>query len=162
MCYRVDVEDEYKRSKSKLLRYTLLFSLILAIILVADTLLIILTKGDYRVSLSISIIITILFSWFAIYFFTNIYGDINAYYRYFKSFNSGVKATEEVEVIKIDDALTLVNGLYVYPIYIKSFNGLDVTEKTVYTLDKNYKFLVGCKYTFVTYQRIVIEADNHL
>ena len=162
MVYRVDVSDEYQRSKSRVFRYTLLFSLCLTFTLLTDALLIILTKGDYIVSLSIAIVVTVLFSWFAIYFFTNMFNDVNAYYRFFKSYESGIKATEEVEVIKKDDELTLVNGLYVYPIYIKCFDGLTIQEKIIYTLDKNYKYLEGCRYTITTYQRIIIEAENHL
>ena len=65
MIYSVDVGDEYKKSKSKLLRYSLLFALILTITLVADTLLIIFSKERYIVSLIIAIVITSIFSYFS-------------------------------------------------------------------------------------------------
>ena len=104
--------------------------------------------------------ITILFSWFAIFFFVNIYKDVNARYRYFKGYDSGIKAIEEVEVLKKGDELTQVNGLYVYPLYIRSFAGLDSRDKIVYSLEEvNYQ--PGDKLTITTYQRILLKAESH-
>ena len=161
MLYSVDINEEYKKSRSKLIRYTLLFSLVLTVTLTADTLLVVLTKGNYIVSLIIAIAITSLFSWFAIYFFTNIYSEINARYRYFKSYDSGVKSVEEVQFISKDDGLCYVNGLYVYPIRIRSYDGLKVVDKLIYTLNENLDYKVYDKLTITTYQRILIEAESH-
>ena len=161
MIYSVDINEEYKKSRSKLIRYTLLFSLVLTVTLTADTLLVVLTKGNYTISLIIAIAITSLFSWFAIYFFTNIYSEINARYRYFKSYDSGVKSVEEIQFISKDDELCYVNGLYVYPIRIRSYEGLKIVDKLIYTLNKNLDYKVYDKLTITTYQRILIEAESH-
>ena len=161
MIYSVDINEEYKRSRSKLIRYTLLFSLVLAMTLTADTLLVVLSKDNYTIFLIIAIVITTLFSWFAIYFFTNIYSEINARYRYFKGYESGVKSTEEVELISKEKELCYVNGLYVYPIRIRSFEGLKVVDKIIYTLNENLDYKEYDKLTITTYQRILIEAENH-
>ena len=161
MTYSVDINEEYKRSRSKLIRYTLLFSLVLAMTLTADTLLVVLSKDNYTIFLIIAIVITTLFSWFAIYFFTNIYSEINARYRYFKGYESGVKSTEEVELISKEKKLCYVNGLYVYPIRIRSFEGLKVVDKIIYTLNENLDYKEYDKLTITTYQRILIEAENH-
>ena len=161
MSYSVDINEEYKRSRSKLIRYTLLFSLVLAMTLTADTLLVVLSKDNYTIFLIIAIVITTLFSWFAIYFFTNIYSEINARYRYFKGYESGVKSTEEVELISKEKELCYVNGLYVYPIRIRSFEGLKVVDKIIYTLNENLDYKEYDKLTITTYQRILIEAENH-
>ena len=161
MTYSVDINEEYKRSRSKLIRYTLLFSLVLAMTLTADTLLVVLSKDNYTIFLIIAIVITTLFSWFAIYFFTNIYSEINARYRYFKGYESGVKSTEEVELISKEKELCYVNGLYVYPIRIRSFEGLKVVDKIIYTLNENLDYKEYDKLTITTYQRILIEAENH-
>ena len=161
MTYSVDINEEYKRSRSKLIRYTLLFSLVLAMTLTADTLLVVLSKDNYTIFLTIAIVITTLFSWFAIYFFTNIYSEINARYRYFKGYESGVKSTEEVELISKEKELCYVNGLYVYPILIRSFEGLKVVDKIIYTLNESLDYKEYDKLTITTYQRILIEAENH-
>ena len=160
MDYSVDVNGEYQKVKSKFFRISLLFSLILTAVLVADALLIILSKESYKVQLIIAIVITILFSWFAIYFFVNIYSDVNARYRYFKGYESGLKAVEEVEVLRKGDELTQVNGLYVYPLYIRSFAGLNSQDKIVYFLEEvNYQ--PGDKLTITTYQKILMKAESH-
>ena len=160
MDYSVDVNGEYQKVKSKFFRISLLFSLILTAVLVADALLIILSKESYKVQLIIAIVITILFSWFAIYFFVNIYSDVNARYRYFKGYESGLKAIEEVEVLKKGNELTLINGLYVYPLYIRSFAGINSQDKVVYSLEEtNYQ--PGDKLTITTYQRILLKAESH-
>ena len=160
MDYSVDVVGEYQKVKSKYFRLSLLFSLILTAVLVVDALLIILSKESYKVQLIIAIVITILFSWFAIYFFVNIYRDVNARYRYFKGYDSGLKAVEEVEVLRKGDELTMVNGLYVYPLYIRCFAGLDSRDKIVYSLEEvNYQ--EGDKLTITTYQRILVKAESH-
>ena len=160
MDYSVDVNGEYQKVKSKFFRISLLFSLILTAVLVADALLIILSKESYKVQLIIAIVITILFSWFAIYFFVNIYSDVNARYRYFKGYESGLKAIEEVEVLKKGNELNLINGLYVYPLYIRSFAGINSQDKVVYSLEEtNYQ--PGDKLTITTYQRILLKAESH-
>ena len=161
MIYSVDVNDEYRKSKSKLLKYSLLFSFILTATLTADILLVVLSKENYVANLIIAIVVTSLFSWFAIYFFTNIYNDINARYRYFKGYESGVKAIEEVQVIKKDDELTYVNGLYVYPLHIRYFDGLNVVNKVIYVLDDSDIYEPEEKLTITTYQRILIHAESH-
>ena len=161
MIYSVDVNEELKKSKSKLIRYTLLFSSVLTVTLTTDTLLVVLSKENYTIPLIIAIVVTSLFGWFAIYFFTNIYGEINVRYRYFKSYESGVKSIEEVEFVNKEDELCYVNGLYVYPVHIKSFDGLKVVDKLIYTLNENLDYKADDKLTITTYQRILIEAENH-
>ena len=161
MNYSVDVSGEYQKVKSKFYRLSLLFSLIFTIVLLADALLIILSRENYKVQLVIAIIITILFSWFAIYFFVNIYHDVNARYRYFKGYESGLKAIEEVEVLNRGDEQIIVNGLYVYPLYIRSFAGLTSQDKIIYFLDKNISYQAGDKLTITTYQRILMKAEKH-
>ena len=161
MSYSVDVVSEYQQIKSKYLRLSLLFSLILTVVLLADVLLVTLSKENYRVQLIIAIVISVLFSWFAIYFFVNIYSDVNARYRYFKGFDSGLKAIEEVEIIKKGEQLDRVNGLYVYPLYIRSFAGLTSQDKIIYCLDKDINYQAGDKLTITTYQRILIKAESH-
>jgi len=162
MLYSVDVNDEYKKSKSKLLRCSLLFAGILAITLTADTLLIILSKENYIPSLIIAIVITSLFGWFAIFFFSSLYGDMNKRYRYFKGYESGEKSTEEVQVLtKIGD-MCRINGLYAYPIRVKSFDGLTSVDKVIYVLNNSLDVKEDDRLTITTYQRIIIEAESHL
>ena len=102
-----------------------------------------------------------LFSWFAIFFFSVIYGEINAKYRYFKGYDSGIKPVEEVEFIRQEKVLFPVNGLYVYPIRVRFLIGINQTEKMIYSLDQ-LDCVEGDKFTIETYQRILIKADKHV
>lgn len=161
MHYQVDINDEFKKAKSRYLRYSLLFSLILTIVIVGDVLLILLSKEDYLIYLIIASIVTILFIWFAIYFFTVIYSDINNRYRYFKGYESGLKPVEEVEFIKKSDELCYVNGLYVYPLFVTYKEGINEQNKIIYALNKDVNYEMGDKLTITTYQRILLEAEKH-
>lgn len=161
MHYYVDVEHEYQIVKSKFFRLSLLFSAILAGVILADVLLILLTKGEYRISMIIAIIVTILFSWFAIYFFTNIYSDVNARYRYFKGYESGLKSTDEVVFINQSSDLSYINGLYVYEVRVRFISTLTSEEKIIYTLKDKLSFQEGDKLSITTYQRILINAEKH-
>ena len=161
MNYRVDVTNEYKLAKRAMLKHSLLFSLLLTLVIVGDVLLVILAKEDYLINLIIAIVVTILFSWFAIYFFTNIYQDVNNKYRYYKGYESGLKPTEEVEFLKKSDELCYINGLYVYPLYVRYAIGLSRQDKVIFTLDNNLDYEMGDKLTITTYQRILIEAEKH-
>lgn len=161
MRYSVDVEHEYKLIKSKLFRISLLFSLIFAVVLLADVLLITLTKGEYLISMIIAIVITILFSWFAIYFFTNIYAEVNAQCRYFKSYSSGLHSSDEIVFVSQSKELCYVNGLYVYPIRVRFISNLESKDKVIYTLQENLHFQEGDKLSITTYQRILIDAEKH-
>lgn len=162
MDYSVDVSSEYQQIKSKYLRYSLLFSSILTAVLIGDVLLITLSKEHYKLCMVVAIVITVIFSWFAIFFFTNIYKDINERYRYFKGYESGIKSTEEVEVLNLSEEQCLVNGLYVYPLFIRSYSGLTSTDKIIYSLEKNLDYKPGDKLTITTYQRILITAERHV
>ena len=161
MQYRVDVAREYDLAKSKFLRCSLLFSLLLTLIIVGDVLLIYLAGENYVLNLVISAILTTLFVWFAIFFFTNIYNDINARYRYFKGYEGGLKPTEEVEYLKKSDELCYVNGLYVYPVYVRYFIGINCQDKVIFALKNDLDYEIGDKLTITTYQRILIKAEKH-
>ena len=87
--YSVDVTEEYQKAKKTFLIASLIFSSLFTIVLVIDILLVALANEEYQANLIISIVITSLFAWFAIYFFTSIYQDINNRYRYFKGYQSG-------------------------------------------------------------------------
>lgn len=161
MNYWVNVDYEYRNAKSKFLRLSLLFSLTLTLVLTSDLLLILLANEDFTLNLIIAIVISVLFSWFAIYFFTIIYGDVNARYRYFKGYESGLKSTDEVVFIKKEDEPKLINGLYVYPLKVCYKEGIEDINKIIYTLNNDLKYESGDKLTIETYQRILIKAEKH-
>ena len=161
MRYSVDVGYEYQSVKSKLFRISLLFSIILTVILVSDVLLVTLSKDNYLPNLIISIVITVLFAWFAIYFFTNIFNDINSRYRFFKGFESGLHPNEEVEFLSKSDELCFINGLYVYPVYVRYMSNLNAQDKVIFVLKKDLPFEMGDKLTIITYQRVIIFAEKH-
>ena len=160
--YSVNVNKEYQIIKSKLFRSSLLFSLIFTIVLVSDVLLVILANEDYLVNLIISIVISVLFIWFAIYFLSNVYSDMNAKYRYYKGYEGGLKPTDEVIFIKMSDELCYINGLYVYPLMVKYITDtLKEEDKIIFTLNKDLGYVEGDKLTITTYQRIIIQAEKH-
>ena len=161
MNYSVDVSNEYQKAKSIFFRYSLCFSLLFTAVIVGDVLLVVLANEDYLVNLIISIIITILFAWIAIYFFTNIYQEINAKYRYFKGYESGIQSTDEVVFIKKSDELSYINGLYAYPMAVRYISNLENKDKIIYTLDKDLDLEAGDKLTITTYQRILIKVEKH-
>ena len=162
MDYSVDVGYELKKAQSKLFRAALLFSIILTIIIVGDVLLVALAKEDYLVNLIIAIVITILFSWFAIYFFFNIYSELNNRYRFYKGYDAGIHPVEEVEFIKTNGDITYLNGLYVYPIVVKYHEGLTEKDKVIYTLNADLNYQEGDKLRITTYQRVIIKAEYHI
>lgn len=159
--YSVDIVNETNKAKSKYLKLALLFSLILTLTIVADILLIVLANEEYLVNLIIAVVITVLFTWFAIYFFFNIYNKVNARYRYFKGYESGMKSTDEIVFLKKSDELCYVNGLYVYPLFVKYVSNLNEQEKIIYSLTNNWDLSNGDKLTICTYQRILMKAEAH-
>lgn len=159
--YSVDVTEEYQKAKKTFLIASLIFSSLFTIVLVIDILLVALANEEYQANLIISIVITSLFAWFAIYFFTNIYQDINNRYRYFKGYQSGEQSTDEVIVIDTRDDLTYVNGLYVYPLFVKYVSNLEGTEKIIYSSNKDLGLTKGDKLTVTTYRRILVKMEKH-
>ena len=161
MNYSVDVNYELKCAQSKFFRLSLLFSIILTIIITADVLLVILAKEDYLVNLIITIVITILFIWFTIFFFFNIYSEVNNKYRFYKGYDAGIHPVEEVEYLGQGEEMVYMNGLYVYPVYLKYHEGLASKDKMIYTLYQKLGYKEGDKLTITTYQRILIKAVYH-
>ena len=161
MSYCVDVQQEYQKAKSVFFRWSLGFSGLFTLVLIGDILLISLAGEYYTVNLVISIVITTLFMWVAIFFFSNIYGDINNRYRYFKGYESGLKENEEVEFLKKSDELCYINGLYVYPVYVRYAIGLNRIDKVIFAFNNDIDFEMGDSLTITTYQRILIKAEKH-
>ena len=162
MNYSVDVSYEYKLARSKFLRVSLFYSLLLTIVIVADVILVSIPTEEYLPFYIIATIVTSLFACFSIYFFTNIYGDINSRYRYFKGYDSGLKPTEEVEFLKKSDELCYINGLYAYPVFVRYFIGINCQDKVIFCLKNDLQYEMGDKLTIVTYQRILMKAEKHL
>ena len=161
MSYSVDTKEQYNLAKKKYLRYSLLFAGILTVVLIADTLLVALAGENYTCNYLLATIITILFSWFTIYFFTTIYKDINYSYRYFKSIDSGLTQNGEVIYLSKENNLCQINGLYVYPLHVKYIEGINEEEKIIFSIDENINFDKGDKLTISTYQRILLKAERH-
>lgn len=161
MNYSVDIQYEYQMAKSAFLRWSLLYSLVFTLVLVGDILLVSLAGEYYTVNLVISVIITSIFMWLSIFFFSNIYGEVNNRYRYFKGYESGLKANEEVEFLKKSDELCYINGLYAYPVYVRYSVGLSKTDKVIFALNNDIGFEMGDRLTITTYQRILIKAEKH-
>ena len=161
MDYQLDVSKEYQKARNTLLLLSLLFTLLFSGVIIADVLLINLAGEDYLVNLIISIIISVLFIWFAIYFFSNIYSEANNKYRYYRSYQEGLKPEEEVEFLKKSDELCYINGLYVYPLYVRYAIGLNRQDKVIFVTVNNLDYQMGDKLTIVTYQRILIKAERH-
>ena len=161
MHYSVDVSHEYQTIKSKLFRISLLFSIILTIVIVTDVLLVTLSKENYLPCLIIAVVLTTLFAWFSIYFFTNIYNEANLQYRYFKGYDSGLHPVEEVEFLSRSDELCYINGLYVYPVYVRYLSNLSAQDKVIFALNKDLHYEMGDKLTISTYQRVIISAEKH-
>lgn len=161
MNYQVDIKDEYRKAKSKLFRYSLLVSGVLLVAIVADVLLVLLAGENFRANFVIASVVTILLAWFLIFFFSSLYGDVNSRYRYFRSYDSGEKPVEEVEFLGKSEELCFINGLYVYPLYVRYSIGLNVQDKVIFTLDNNLDYEMGDKLTIETYQRILMKAEKH-
>ena len=161
MNYSVDIQYEYQMAKSAFLRWSLLYSLVFTLVLVSDILLVSLAGEYYTVNLVISVIITSIFMWLSIFFFSNIYGEVNNRYRYFKGYESGLKANEEVEFLKKSDELCYINGLYAYPVYVRYSVGLSKTDKVIFALNNDIGFEMGDRLTITTDQRILIKAEKH-
>ena len=161
MGYSVDIHQEHKKAKSVFLRWSLGFSSLFTAVIVGDVLLVLLAGEYYTVNLIVAIIITIIFAWIAIWFFTTIYGEVNNRYRYFNGFESGIKATEEVEFLEKSDELCYINGLYVYPVYVRYAIGLNRIDKVIFAFHNNLDFEMGDQLTITTYQRILIKAEKH-
>ena len=161
MDYSVDVSYEFQRARSVFLKWSLLFSSLFTLVIVGNILLVALAGEHYTVNLIISIIITILFGWFAVYFFSVIYGDVNSRYRYFRGYASGIKPVEEVEFLRKSDELCYINGLYVYPVYVRYAIGLNRIDKVIFAFDNNIDYEMGDLLTITTYQRILLKAEKH-
>ena len=161
MNYSLDVVSEYQNTKKTLFRHSLVYSLILTLVIVGDVLLVTLAKENYTINMIIAIVITILFGWLSIYLLSNVYRDMDAKYRYFKGYDSGLKPKEEVEFLKKSDELCRINGLYVYPVYVRYSIGLNRQDKVIFCFNNNLEYHMGDKLTISTYQRIIIEAEKH-
>ena len=157
----MDVSKEYQTARKSLFALSLLFSLLFSVVLIADVLLVVLANEDYLVNLIISIVISILFVWFAIYFFSNIFNDANEKYLFYRGYESGLKEEGEVELVSIDDELRYMNGLYVYAVSVRYINGLERIDKIIYSVNKDLGFRVGSKLSITTYRRILTKARLH-
>ena len=87
--------------------------------------------------------------------------ELNARYRYFKGYDSGVKPIEEAQFLSQDNELCYVNGLYVYPVHIRCYEGLKTVDKIIYAIPNDLGYKAYDRLTITTYQRILVESENH-
>ena len=164
MNYQLDISKNYQSARKRMTLLSLSFSLVFSLVLIADVLLVIFANEDYKLNLIIAIIISILFTWAAIFFFGNLYNEALGKYLFYKSYESGLK--EEAEVIfekEIDEqTMTNRNGLITYPVHVTYIDGLTKTHKVICTVEKDLGFKEGDKLTIITYQRVIIKAERHL
>ena len=161
MNYQLDISKEYQTARKKVTLLSLAFSLIFSLILIADVLLVIFANEDYKLNLIIAIIISILFTWGAIFFFPNFYNEVFAKYSFYRGYESGLKEISEVVFDKEIDEPVVKNGLYTYPVHVTYIDGLEKTNKVIYVTEK-LNFKKGDKLTVTTYQRVIIKAEPHL
>lgn len=163
MNYQMDIGKEYKNAKQTMLITSLTFSLLFSIVIIADVLLVVLANDNYLVNLIISIVVTVLFTWFTIFFFYNIYNDALAKYLFFRGYESGIKEVAEVEFDQeIDEPMIdNKNPLYAYPVRITYIDGLNKIHKVIYTFEKDLGFKKGDKLKVVTYRRVIVKAELH-
>ena len=57
--------------------------------------------------------------------------------------------------------VTYINGIYVYPLYVRYAIGLNRIDKVIFTFKNNVEFEMGDKLTITTYQRILLKAEKH-
>ena len=62
--------------------------------------------------------------------------------------------------INQDTELTYINGLYAYPVHVAYINGLEKTNKVIYTIEK-LDYRQGDKLSVITYRRILVKAELH-
>ena len=165
MNYQLDISKNYQSARKRMTLLSLSFSLVFSLVLIADVLLVIFANEDYKLNLIIATIISILFTWAAIFFFGNFYNEALEKYLFYKSYESGLK--EEAEVIfekQIDKQVmtTNRNGLITYPVHVTYIDGLTKTHKVICTVEKDLGFKEGDKLTIITYQRVIIKAERHL
>ena len=55
-----------------------------------------------------------------------------------------------------------MNGLYVYPVYVRYFIGINCQDKVIFAFTNELDYEMGDKLTIETYQRILIKAEKHL
>ena len=64
-------------------------------------------------------------------------------------------------MIDTRDDLSYVNGLYVYPLFVKYVSNLEGTEKIIYSSSKDLGLTKGDKLTVTTYRRILVKMEKH-
>lgn len=164
MTYQLDISKEYLNARKVMRLFSISFALIFSIVLITDVLLVIFANEDYLINLIIAIVISILFTWFAIFFIPNFYNDAFNKYRFYKGYESGLKEVAEVEFVKEDIEITSTNknGLYTYPVHVTYIDGLTRTDKVICSINKDLGFKKGDKLTITTYRRVIIKAESHL
>jgi hypothetical protein len=97
----IDVKTEATKYQTLQKRYWLVFLIALALFLGALTLLIIYSPTNYGVALWISIILSTLFLWGALYFFSGPYQSVAKRSRFFCHALQGLKSEEDVVIASI-------------------------------------------------------------
>ena len=72
-----------------------------------------------------------------------------------------MKSTDEVEYLSQSKELIFINGLYVYPVYVRFISNLSSQEKIIYTFKENLGYQSGDRFTVTTYQRVIISMEKH-
>lgn len=158
MIFNLDVKVKFFEAKSNMQKNVFFFASIFSIVLIVIILLVALSSNEYMINLIFTIIISILFACFAIFEATVIYPILFNRLRFFSGYFSGKKIEDIVMIKSINKHNDQINDLDVYEIIVDVFDGLDISEKRIYSLE-NFSFDLKKKYKVETYQRILIKAE---
>lgn len=155
----VDVNNEYKKAKTKMNNATVLFIILFALTIIISYVLIITRENHVKLNMIFTMIVSIAFVFYAISFFSLSYPGLNNALRFYEGFERGIKVTDIVKIKSIDNEIKEVNGFDCYPMHITVFDGIDEADKTVYVFDRNININKKDKLSLTSYQRIVISIE---
>ena len=159
----MDLIDINKFKKKAKIRYILNLVLVLLLLAGAGTglvLSLLFSTLDYQVNMIINIVVSVLVTLAAIFYFANVFPVISHYYKFYKNMNE--IGLDHRRVRTYVGELESKNIQYVkYRVLLFSYiEGEREYKENLYVLDNDIEFVEGNDYKISTYRNVIVKSED--
>ena len=154
----VDIKKGLGGVEVKKLRHFILFVLSTILTIALVIILMLTSKRSYVVELIFSILISVAYLIYLVFYFTVIRRCLNAEYRFYDGANKAELSEYDVEILSMSEELKDYNGLEYYVLEAKVSENLKDEEKIFY-LPAKFSFKKNQKARLYVYGSVVINVE---
>lgn len=159
MTFLIDIDDKFNEISYLKKKHKLLFICASILIVIFDGILLSTSKENYILNMIFSIILTIAYFFYLIFYFSILRIKIFDEYRLFSSLEKKVFCEDKCEFIEYEDKKEISNGIEYFVLNMNVLNNLENVVKKFYVLEK-FPFKKNKKYQINYFGKVIVACEE--